>query len=337
MGSTVWTVSEGCSGLTSDVADASLLTGTTTVLVSRAVEDEVDSAPPDTVIVTTLTLGITVCTVEEAEGGTTPPPFPPFPPLPPLPPFPLPPPLPPLPPFPPLPPEPPPFWPPPLWEPPPLLLDPPSVEPEPPPTASALVTGTVEEIVVGTPLIVVWIVVGTEMTVIWVEVDSDSPPPLPGGGGTAVVIWTLEEDSEADPSTVIVTTVGTLTTVLLEDADGVGMKTDSVPLAIRTKVLAYEGSNMIEYYPVIGEVNLPVTVVMAEEKLDAMEEDREEAAVTGQMVVYWAIVSVTTIVWTAPGGRAEMALLSDAPGQLVTVGAQEMTVRTVVASTVSVV
>lgn len=35
-----------------------------------------------------------------------------------------------------------------------------------------------------------------------------------------------------------------------------------------------------------GRVNLPVTVVMADEKLDAMEEDREEAAVTGQMVVY---------------------------------------------------
>lgn len=51
--------------------------------------------------------------------------------------------------------------------------------------------------------------------------------------------WTVEDDSEADPSTVMVTTVGTLTTVLLEDADGVGMKTDSVPLAGRTKVLAY--------------------------------------------------------------------------------------------------
>lgn len=68
-----------------------------------------------------------------------------------------------------------------------------------------------------------------------------------------------------------------------------------------------------------------------------MEEDSEEAAVTGQMVVYWAIVSVTMTVDTAPEGRAEMALLSDAAGQLVTVGAQEMTVRMVVASTVSVV
>lgn len=34
------------------------------------------------------------------------------------------------------------------------------------------------------------------------------------------------------------------------------------------------------------EKNIPVTVVMAEEKLDAIEEDSEEAAVTGQMVVY---------------------------------------------------
>lgn len=32
--------------------------------------------------------------------------------------------------------------------------------------------------------------------------------------------------------------------------------------------------------------NIPVTVVMAEEKLDAMEEDSDEAAVTGQIVVY---------------------------------------------------
>lgn len=78
-------------------------------------------------------------------------------------------------------------------------------------------------------------------------------------------------------------------------------------------------------------------VVMAEEKLEAIEEDSEDAAVTGQIVVYWAIVSVTMTVETAPEGRAEMALLSDAAGQLVTVGAQEMTVRIVVASTVSVV
>lgn len=76
---------------------------------------------------------------------------------------------------------------------------------------------------------------------------------------------------------------------------------------------------------------------MAEEKLEAIEEDSEEAAVTGQIVVYWAIVSVTITVETAPEGRAEMALLSEAAGQLVIVGAQEMTVRMVVASTVSVV
>lgn len=49
------------------------------------------------------------------------------------------------------------------------------------------------------------------------------------------------------------------------------------------------------------------------------------------------MVSVTITVETAPGGRAEMAPVSDAAGQLVTVGAQEMMVRTVVASTVSVV
>lgn len=48
-------------------------------------------------------------------------------------------------------------------------------------------------------------------------------------------------------------------------------------------------------------------------------------------------MSVTITVETAPEGRAEMALLSDAAGQLVIVGAQEMTVRIVVASTVSVV
>ena len=82
---------------------------------------------------------------------------------------------------------------------------------------------------------VVWIVVGTEITVTWVDVDSDSPPPLPGTPGTWVVTWTVEDDSEGVPLTVIVTTVGTLTTVLLLDADGVGMKTDSVPLADRNR------------------------------------------------------------------------------------------------------
>lgn len=193
VGRIVSTVSdpEGCSGLTSEVADASPLTGTTTVLVSRPVDVEAVWPPPSMVMVTTLTVGITVCTVDEADEAE-PPPFP--------------------------------------------------LEPEPPPTASALVTGTTEEYVVGTPLMVVWIVVGTEMTVTLVDVEPDeSPPPLPGTppllGGSSVVTWTVEEDSEVDPLTVTVTTVGTLTTVLLLDSepepppDGVGMKTDSLPLA----------------------------------------------------------------------------------------------------------
>lgn len=83
VGRTVSTVDEGCSGLTSEVA----LTGTTTLLVSRPVEVEAVWPPPSTVMVTTLTVGMTVCTVEEAETEPKPPPFPP---------------------------EPPPFWPPPL-------------------------------------------------------------------------------------------------------------------------------------------------------------------------------------------------------------------------------
>lgn len=122
------------------------------------------------------------------------------------------------------------------------------MEPEPPPTASALVTGTTEEIVVGTPLMVVWIVVGTEMTVSMVDVESDDPSPLPGTpallGGSSVVTWTVEDDSEGVPLTVTVTTVGTLTTVLLldpepEPPEGVGMKTDSVPLAGKTQALVF--------------------------------------------------------------------------------------------------
>lgn len=109
-------------------------------------------------------------------------------------------------------------------------------------------TGTIEEIVVGTPLMVVWIVVGTEMTVTWVDVESEEPPPLPGTppllGGSSVVTCTVEDDSEGVPLTVTVTTVGTLTTVLLldpepEPPDGVGMKTDSVPLAGKKVVLAF--------------------------------------------------------------------------------------------------
>lgn len=194
--STVWDA-EGDSGLMSVVAEASLLllTATTTLLVRSPVDVEADSPPPATVTVTTLTVGITVCTVDEA------------------------------------------------------------YEAEPPPTASALVTATTEEIVVGTPLMVVWIVVGTEMTVSLVDVESDEPSPVPGTpallGGSSVVTWTVEDDSDAVPLTVTVTTVGTLTTVLLDSepdptppevalADALGMKTDSLPPAgKRDKILAF--------------------------------------------------------------------------------------------------
>lgn len=95
---------------------------------------------------------------------------------------------------------------------------------------------------------VVWIVVGTEMTVTWVDVESEEPSPLPGTpallGGSSVVTWTVEDDSEGVPLTVTVTTVGTLTTVLLLDPEpeppvGVGMKTDSVPLAGKRSMLAF--------------------------------------------------------------------------------------------------
>lgn len=72
-----------------------------------------------------------------------------------------------------------------------------------------------------------------------------------------------------------------------------------------------------------------------------MEEERDEAAVTGQMVVYTAIVLVVTTVWTASvprlEARLEIAAVSPAPGQLVTDGAHEMMVLTVVAATVRVV
>lgn len=103
-------------------------------------------------------------------------------------------------------------------------------------------TGTTEEMVVGTPLMVVWMVVGTEMTVTLVDVEPDDPFPLPGTppllGGSWVVTWTVDDDRDGVPLTVTVTTVGTLTTVLLLDPepdpmpsvdalpDGVGTKTD---------------------------------------------------------------------------------------------------------------
>lgn len=57
-----------------------------------------------------------------------------------------------------------------------------------------------------------------------------------------------------------------------------------------------------------------------------IDEESACAAVTGQMVVYSAIVSVTTTVETAPLPRDEMAATSLAAGQLVTVAAHEMTV-----------
>lgn len=76
---------------------------------------------------------------------------------------------------------------------------------------------------------------------------------------------------------------------------------------------------------------------MAEDMLVKMDCDKEEAAVTGQMVVYSAMVLVVRIVWTASDPNAEMAEVSVAAGQFVTVGAHEMTVLTWVAATVIVV
>lgn len=82
-------------------------------------------------------------------------------------------------------------------------------------------------------------------------------------------------------------------------------------------------------------------VVRAPDMLVRMEEESDEAAVTGQMVVYTAMVLVVTTVWTASvprlEARLEMAAVSPAPGQLVTDGAHEMMVLTVVAATVRVV
>lgn len=65
--------------------------------------------------------------------------------------------------------------------------------------------------------------------------------------------------------------------------------------------------------------------------------EREEAAVTGQMVVYSAMVLVVRIVCTASVPKAEIAEVSVAAGQFVIVGAHEITVLTWVAATVMVV
>lgn len=65
---------------------------------------------------------------------------------------------------------------------------------------------------------------------------------------------------------------------------------------------------------------------MAEDMLVKMDWEREEAAVTGQMVVYSAIVLVVRTVCTASVPNAEIAAVSVAAGQLVIVGAHEMTV-----------
>lgn len=85
-------------------------------------------------------------------------------------------------------------------------------------------------------------------------------------------------------------------------------------------------------------MNLPAdTVVIAEDMLVKIDWEREEAAVTGQMVVYSAMVLVVKIVCTASVPSAEMAEVSVAAGQFVIVGAHEMTVLTWVAATVIVV
>lgn len=91
----------------------------------------------------------------------------------------------------------------------------------------------------------------------------------------------------------------------------------------------------------IISMDLQEAVVRAPDMLVKMEEEREEASVTGQIVVYTAIVLVVTTVWTASvprlEARLEIAAVSPAPGQLVTDGAHEMTVWMVVAATVRVV
>lgn len=71
--------------------------------------------------------------------------------------------------------------------------------------------------------------------------------------------------------------------------------------------------------------------------LVSKDDDMFPASLTGQIVVYAAIVSVTRTVCTASAGNAEMANVSVAAGQLDTVGAQLITVFTCVATTVRVV
>lgn len=78
-------------------------------------------------------------------------------------------------------------------------------------------------------------------------------------------------------------------------------------------------------------------VAFALEASATREVEALETSDTGQMVVPMVTTSVTRAVDTAPGGRAEMAAVSPAAGQLVTVGAHEITVRTEVCLTVSVV
>lgn len=74
-----------------------------------------------------------------------------------------------------------------------------------------------------------------------------------------------------------------------------------------------------------------------EVKEETIDEEIDEALVTGQTVVVRSMTLVTRIVDTAPDGSEVRAAVSLAAGHLVTVGAQEMIVETEVTLTVRVV
>jgi hypothetical protein len=93
------------------------------------------------------------------------------------------------------------------------------------------------------------------------------------------------------------------------------------------------GDGCVAAWPGAEIVSVATAVLASDKTLEMME----DASVTGQMVVERTIVSVTSTVDTTPVPRDAMASVFVAAGQLITVGAQEITVRTEVVSIVKVV
>lgn len=217
-------------------------------------------------------------------------------------------------------------------------------EPEPPwpcfPAAllRLVAAGTVAVRVSAEPLSVCVTRLGTKdaMPLAGLEPESAPADGTPPCWGELLLTEIPEEMVVGTPASVVVITVGLALGAKappLPDRTpvGDGRKTEALPFADQGCVRCQANVSKLR------RSHLQETVVIAEDMLVRIDRERDEAAVTGQIVVYSAIVLVVRTVWTASDGSAEIAELSVAAGQFVIDGAHEIIVLTWVAAMVMVV